>query len=76
MQARIDIRNSIPRDKEGRPFRHVKEKEWKELLRFRDDLIEDPGPEGYPDLPLRRNIKEKFVTRIIKTVLHGTGILP
>ncbi len=76
MQARIDIRNSIPKDKEGRPFRHVKEKNWKELLRSRSELIEDPGIDGYAALPLRRNIKEKFSTRVVKTVLHGTGLLP
>ncbi len=76
MQARIDIRNSIPKDKEGRPFKHVSEKNWRELLRSRSELIEDPGISGYNKLPLRRDIREKPLNRIVKAVLHGTGMLP
>jgi hypothetical protein len=76
MQARLDVRNKIPRDKEGRPFRHITQTKWTELLRKRADLVEDRGYEQYKALPLRRDIQEKPLDRLVKRVLHGTGILP
>lgn len=76
MQARLDVRNKIPRDKAGRPFRHVTQKKWTELLRKRADLVEDRGYAQYAALPLRRDIMERPMTRLAKRLLHGTGILP
>lgn len=76
MQRRLDIRNRIPRNSQGRPFPHVKEKDWRELLKTRDSLVRDGGIEQYRKLPMRRNLKEPFAKRILKGFFHGTGILP
>lgn len=76
MQRRLDIRNSIPKDKEGRPFRHVKQTDWHELLRTRSSLVLDVGEAAYAALPVRREIKEKPLDLIVKKVLHGSGIYP
>lgn len=76
MQRRLDVRNRIPRDTQGRPFRHVKETDWHELLKPRDTLVMDGGVEQYRNFPMRRNLVEPFATRLAKGFLHGTGILP
>ncbi len=76
IQHRLDIRNKIPRDKEGRPFRHIKETRWEEALRSRSELVEDKGYEQYLSLPLRRPIQEKASTVLLKRFLHGTGLVP
>lgn len=76
MQHRLDIRTQIPRDKIGQPFKHIKQTDWHELLRPRASLVLDPGPQGYSALGTRRTIKEKPLDRIVKLVLHGTGIYP
>jgi hypothetical protein len=54
----LDIRLAIPRDGEGRPFRHVTEKNWQELLAHRADVVLDNGEETYASLRLRRPVKE------------------
>lgn len=76
MQKRLDIRNRIPRDKEGKPFKHVKEKDWEELLRRKEDLVPDEGYEQYRKLPMRRSLKESLPRHVIKRLLHGLMILP
>jgi hypothetical protein len=76
MQRRLDIRNKIPKDAEGRPFRHVKETRWEQLLKDRNDLVLDAGVEQYRSLPMQRSLREPFLEHIAKRFLHGTGILP
>jgi hypothetical protein len=76
MQRRLDIRNSIPKDREGKPFRHVKQKNWQELLRPRSELVRDNGYDQYIKLPLRRPIKEKTSRVLYKRLIHGMGLVP
>jgi hypothetical protein len=73
---RIDVRLKIPRDKEGRPFRHVSQTGWRELLKSDAAVIADPGEAGYRDLALSRQIKPSVANYAIKRTLHGLGILP
>lgn len=39
MQARLDLRNSLQNKKNGIAFRHVKQKDWHELLKDKNDCI-------------------------------------
>ncbi len=76
MQRRLDIRNKIPKDAEGRPFRHVKETDWHQLLRARSELLPDAGVEQYKTLPLQRTLREPFLEHAVKRILHGMRIWP
>ena len=76
MQRRLDIRNKIPKDAEGRPFRHVKETDWHQLLKSRDELLLDAGVEQYKTLPLQRKLREPFLEHAVKRILHGMRIWP
>lgn len=75
MQARLDLRNAIPRDKRGKPFRHVTEKNWEELLLTSDKVIRD-DPKKYNSIPTYGNFREPFLKRVIKTLLHLLKIWP
>jgi glycosyltransferase involved in cell wall biosynthesis len=70
MQERLDIRLAIPRDSEGRPFRHVTEKKWQELLAHRADVVLDNGKETYASLRLRRPVKEAPLRALRKRLLR------
>ncbi len=76
MQKRIDVRLKIPRDKTGRPFRHVTQTGWRELLQTEASVLADPGEAGYHDLLLSRRIRPSVVKYVLKRVLHGLRILP
>jgi hypothetical protein len=70
MQERLDIRNSIPKDSAGRPFRHISEKHWEELLGPRSDLVLDKGPDTYAALPLMRPIRDDVLKALRKRLLR------
>jgi glycosyltransferase involved in cell wall biosynthesis len=70
MQERLDIRNAIPRDVSGRPFRHITETRWEELLGSRDEFVLDKGAATYAALPLRRPIKDNALKALHKRVLR------
>jgi len=74
IQHRLDIRNKIPRDKEGRPFRHVNEARWEEALRKRSELVEDRGYDQYLSLPIYRNMQQKTLNRIKNKLLYDLGL--
>jgi glycosyltransferase involved in cell wall biosynthesis len=70
MQERLDIRHAIPKDSEGRPFRHVTEKKWEELLAHRADVVLDEGPETYTRLRLRRPVSEAPIRAARKRLMR------
>jgi hypothetical protein len=53
IQARLDVRNAVPRDSTGAPFRHIKQTRWEETVPGREGLVLDKGPETWAALPLR-----------------------
>ena len=76
IQRRLDVRNAVPRDREGRPFKHVRQSHWEDLVVSRSDVVLDEGRITYDALPQRSKIKERLPKRIIKTVLHGLRVWP
>ncbi|MFP3959901.1 MAG: glycosyltransferase family 2 protein [Spirochaetaceae bacterium] len=83
MQRRLDLRNAVPKDKQGKPFRHIRQTHWQELLVPRSDAIPDQGRETYDALPAR--IKSEKVgrggvgnnlLRALRFALHALRILP
>lgn len=76
IQHRLDVRNAVPRDDQGRPFKHIRQTRWEELLVDRAEMVPDEGRSTYEALPIRSAIKEKLSRRIVKTVMHGLGIWP
>lgn len=79
MQHRLDVRNAVPRDKRGKPFKHVQQKNWKELLVPRCDVVLDEGPETYRRMPVRAwdapSMPAK-AKRALEFLLHALRILP
>lgn len=79
MQHRLDIRNAVPRDKRGKPFKHIQETHWKELLRPRSELVTDDGRETYKRIPIRVWDQPGLIGRMKRRVeftLHALRILP
>lgn len=52
MQRRLDLRNAIPRDRRGKPFRHVTQTHWRELLRRSEEVLTDGPAVDYESVPL------------------------
>lgn len=66
MQKRLDVRNNAAVKEGGKSFRHVKEKDWHELLKSREELILDDGKiETYNALPIRNEIKQSLKYRLM-----------
>lgn len=83
MQARLDLRNAVPKDPSGKPFRHIREQNWRELLVPRSEAVLDCGAETYRRLPVREKSSSAapggLIRRIgaaIRFVLHAVRILP
>lgn len=74
MQKRLDDRNKIIRDKQGKPFKHVTEKNWQELLRDPSALLFDDGSIDYDALPMKREFLEKPLLRFAKIIFYGLHI--
>lgn len=71
MYAIMLVKNEA--DKEVFSFRHVKEADWQELFKSRNELVFDDGKiEMYRALPVRNNIKQgrlkKMLIRILITL--------
>jgi|GEM_PF-2693958 len=77
MQARLDLRNSIPKDHQGKPFRHVKQKNWQELVTEREKLVLDTGNhEVYDSLKIKKRPIKKPLKHIKNYILHRLKIYP
>jgi glycosyltransferase involved in cell wall biosynthesis len=83
IQARLDLRNSVPKDPSGKPFRHIKETDWREVLVPRSEAVLDKGQETYHRIPIRDKTRRSGVARIVQRVaehvrriLHAVRILP
>jgi hypothetical protein len=77
MQARLDSRNSIPKDERGKPFRHVTQTRWQELLANRNELVLDTGSyDLYTSLEVWKRPDMKPLKRIKKYILHRLKIYP
>lgn len=75
MQKRLDVRNASQAKKAGLAFRHVKETDWHELLKARDELVFDDGQiETYRTLPVRNNIKQGYLKKMIMRILIALRI--
>jgi glycosyltransferase involved in cell wall biosynthesis len=76
IQGRLDVRNAIPKDQTGAPFRHIRHTRWEETVPSRNDLVLDLGPATWAALPLRTRIREKPSRRLAKRLMSGTGLWP
>lgn len=79
MQHRLDVRNAVPRDKRGKPFRHINQTDWRELLARENELVLDEGAETYRRLPLRAWDEPGLLARVkrkIEFLLHWARVLP
>lgn len=76
MQKRIDARKAIPRDKRGKPFKHVQQDHWTEALESLDKVRYDDGSVDLRAVPLRMEIAPRGAKYWARRLLHGTGILP
>ena len=76
IQRRLDARHAVPKDKRGKPFRHVKETHWKETLVTRSDLICDDGSVDFSTLPLKRSFVPGPIVQAWQKFLYGLRILP
>ncbi len=76
IQRRLDVRNAIPRDETGRPFKHIRQTKWQELLVSRDKSVLDQGRKTYEALPQRSAIQERWTKRVVKRFMHGMGLWP
>lgn len=75
MQKRLDLRNSLAVTKEGHSFRHVKEKDWHELLKDRSELVLDSGNiEQYRSMPLMNNLRQAWWRNLHKEVAILMGL--
>lgn len=72
MQKRLDVRNAVAVKKGGKSFRHVKETDWHELLKNRDDLLLDDGKiETYRLLPIRNTLKQSLKEKAMCRIFQG-----
>lgn len=68
MQARLDLRNSLPNKKSGIAFKHIKQTDWRELLADEKDCVEDKTivnlytEGGY--LPIRNSLRQSPLKRM------------
>jgi hypothetical protein len=83
MQRRLDLRNAVPRDRQGKPFRHIRQTHWSELLVPRSEAVLDQGRKTYDELPARiKSAKRGLqglgygIVRGIRFALHALRILP
>lgn len=83
MQARLDLRNAVPRDPRGKPFRHIRQTHWRELLVPRAEAVPDRGEPTYLRIPLKDKTQRTGVRRAAKRLadfcvrtLHAVRILP
>lgn len=76
IQRRLDVRNAVPRNKGGGPFKHIRQKSWQELIVDRSEVVLDEGCETYETLPVRSRIEEKPHKRLMKCIMHGLRIWP
>lgn len=83
MQARLDLRNAVPKDKQGKPFRHIRQTDWRELLTKRSDTVLDEGEATYAAIPIRDKTKKRGVRSVGRrlrrwgeVLLHGARVLP
>ena len=70
MQVRLDLRNSLANKKDGICFRHVKEKNFKQLLADKKDCLLDNNElkthgGGYKEIPVRNSLQQSLLKRII-----------
>lgn len=79
MQHRLDVRNAVPRDRRGKPFRHIRVSDWTELLVPRSEAVLDEGDPTYDRIPTRIWDQPtglvKFKRRL-ELWLHALRILP
>lgn len=60
------IRNDAAVKQSGYSFRHVKERDWHELLKNRAELVLDDGRrETYDALPIRNTLKQSLGCKIM-----------
>jgi hypothetical protein len=76
MQKRIDARLSIPRDKRGKPFKHIRNNNWREALYDPETLECDDGTVDLRRVPLRDSVPVYGWRYWTRRVLHGVGLLP
>ena len=79
MQHRLDVRNAVPRDKRGKPFRHIRQSNWKELLVPRSEAVLDEGLATYERIPAKAWDEPNALVKLKRRVeyaLHAAGLLP
>ena len=76
IQERLEARRAVPKDKRGKPFRHVTEKHWTETLAPRSALRCDDGTVDLHLVPLKRDFLPPRHVRAWRKLLYGLRILP
>lgn len=79
MQHRLDVRNAVPRDRRGKPFRHITQTNWKELLVPRSETALDEGDHIYSQIPTRVWDAPGILARVKRRgefLLHAVRLLP
>lgn len=75
MQKRLDNRNAIKAKQDGLVFRHVQEKNWKELLHPRANYVLDDGKrETYDFLPVKFVLHYSPIKRLLYRLLIALRI--
>ena len=75
MQKRLDVRNALEAKKQGLAFRHVKETNWQELLKPRSELVFDDGSmDTYNSLPVRNNLHQGLIKKMVIRILIKLGV--
>lgn len=70
MQKRLDVRNSLKAKQQGKTFKHIKEREWQELLKKRENLVyDDEKIDTYTQLRIKNLYKQNTIKKIIKWIL-------
>jgi len=76
IQKRLELRHAVPKDKRGKPFRHVTENHWRETLVPRRELLYDDENVDFSRLPLKRSFLPGPITQAWMKLLYGLRVLP
>jgi glycosyltransferase involved in cell wall biosynthesis len=73
IQSRLDLRNSIPKDKRGKPFRHISARNWREVLGSDESLLCDDGSVDVRTIPLRSRTGLSPIRYAFRRIWYGIG---
>jgi len=76
IQHRLDVRHQVRVEGKNSQFRHITQRNWKEVIKDHKKMLLDEGRSTYNDVPLKKNIKLSWYEYAIKRFLHGAGIYP